>query len=190
VSKLSQLLSSFTPEELERLKTRFWEKVDKRGPDDCWLWTAGLRGSGRYGGFKTAIGPVLSHVLAWELERGRVEDGLFVCHSCDARYSPGDATYRRCCNHNHLWLGTAAQNATDAKNKGRCASGDRNGQRLHPERTARGERNGLSKLTEPLVILARELKASGVRNPEIAEIIGISPSHLCRVLSGECWGHV
>lgn len=29
------------------LEERFWAYVDKRGPDDCWLWTAGASRSGR-----------------------------------------------------------------------------------------------------------------------------------------------
>lgn len=29
------------------LEERFWSKVDKRGPDDCWPWTAGASRSGR-----------------------------------------------------------------------------------------------------------------------------------------------
>ena len=35
-----------TDSPVRTLAERFWEKVDKRGPDECWLWTAAKKDGG------------------------------------------------------------------------------------------------------------------------------------------------
>lgn len=102
----------------KELTTRFWDKVDKKESDECWNWIAGTQSKG-YGSFgigdcKTA----LAHRVAFELDTGINPDGYCVMHSCDNR---------KCCNPNHLRLGTIADNNKDMKNKGRQAKGMKNG---------------------------------------------------------------
>ena len=46
------------------LRERFWAKVDRRGPDECWIWTGSLS-AGRYGGFSS--GPSRYHEPVSEL---------------------------------------------------------------------------------------------------------------------------
>lgn len=107
----------------------FWEKVDKSGGiDACWIWTAGLRN--QYGNFWDGMNNVGAHVFSYTLAHGFIPNGLYVCHSCD---NP------RCVNPAHLWLGTNADNTHDRDLKGRNASGDRNGSRLHPESVPKGD---------------------------------------------------
>ena len=48
---------------------RFWDKVDKDGPDGCWEWTAGRSITG-YGRFLVDGKNRLAHRVAWELVRG------------------------------------------------------------------------------------------------------------------------
>ena len=93
------------------VEQRFWEKVDKRGPDECWQWTActGPTGYGTFDGKR-------AHRVSWAWANGRpVPDGLVVCHSCD---NPG------CVNPAHLWAGTQRDNMHDCIRKGRRAKNE------------------------------------------------------------------
>jgi len=101
------------------LAERFWQKIDRRGPDDCWLWIAKARlgNKGTFSGYGSIIGvqngkkrPLYSHRVAWELTNGPIPDGLFVLHRCDVSL---------CCNPGHLFLGTQQVNLEDARIKGR-----------------------------------------------------------------------
>lgn len=97
--------------EEERI-ARFWAKVDIKGPDDCWLWTATVTSKG-YGSF--AVAPkktATAHKVAWALAKnnGVMSDPKdHIMHSCDVK---------RCVNPGHLELGTAAQNNRDAIDRG------------------------------------------------------------------------
>ncbi len=93
---------------------RFWNKV--RVTDGCWLWTGALCPNG-YGNFtlfaqsvRRERQVVTSHRMAWVLTHGEIPDGLLVLHRCDVR---------RCCNPDHLFLGTYRDNSRDGIQKRR-----------------------------------------------------------------------
>ena len=89
----------------------------------CWLWI-GSKWSCGYGRISRRGEEGQAHRLSWRLFHGPIPVGLFVCHTCD---TPA------CVNPEHLFLGTSRDNALDAKHKGRLATGDKHGARLHPE---------------------------------------------------------
>ncbi len=120
---------------------RFFEKVDKNGPNGCWLWTGYVepRGYGRFSplGGESTKG---AHRVSWEMVYGPIPtDGveLCVCHHCD---NP------RCVNPAHLFLGTDADNQRDCVAKGRKASGPRLAEAIRAARAKK--REAMSDLSE------------------------------------------
>jgi len=85
----------------------FWSKVQKS--DGCWTWAGATWGRG-YGAFKHEGRQVYAHRFAWEMAKGPIPAGLFVCHHCDNPL---------CVRPDHLFLGTHTDNMRDASRKGR-----------------------------------------------------------------------
>ena len=101
--------------EQERVK-RFWDKVDKRGPDECWNWT-GARDKNGYGKFAHAVGATdRAHRVSYRMHTGEPTDGVEVMHLCD---NPS------CVNPVHLRCGSHGENMADMARKGRHVSANR-----------------------------------------------------------------
>lgn len=158
------------------LAARFWAKVDRSSVDGCWLWHGASRGVG-YGAIKINGKVRDAHRVAYELTRGEIPAGLFVCHRCDVR---------RCVNPAHLFLGTVHENNGDMAAKGRRVSPEVQRQRAL-ERRERGAVWG-QKLTPEAAERIRELAAAGVSRQEIAASFGVTRSHVTRILRGRRWG--
>ena len=143
---------------------RFWSYVDKRGPDECWEWTGtfGARGYGQLGvNYKMLSAHRISETIA------RADPGpLFVCHHCD---NP------RCVNPRHLFVGTQDDNVQDMISK---------------SREARGEGHGKSRLSVQDIKRMRNLYMGGMIQQELACVFGVSRVQICRILRGDCWGHI
>jgi len=112
-----------------RLLERLWPLIDKTATH--WWWTGGRfrEGYGRVCVSRDCRGV---HRVVWEALRGPIPPGLVVCHACDVDFPAGDTTYRACCNPDHLFLATRAENTADMVAKKRSAWGDRNGMRRPP----------------------------------------------------------
>lgn len=73
----------------------------------CLLWQGPATANG-YGRLRFAGRAWLAHRLAWQAAHGPIPAGAILCHRCDER---------RCCNPDHLFLGTAETNMADLKAK-------------------------------------------------------------------------
>lgn len=76
---------------------KFWEMVDVRGPDECWLWKGstggrvGLTGH-RYGTVSLQKNE-LAHRVAYTIANGPIPKGARIGHTCGENL---------CCNRAHL----------------------------------------------------------------------------------------
>lgn len=157
----------------------FWKYVAKcKAYEGCWEWQGYVKPDG-YGQTGVRIqGTRLAHKVAWIVTNGLVPDGMFVCHKCD---NP------RCCNPNHLFLGTPKDNSQDMTKKGRAASGVRNGMSTHKEARHWGTKNGSAKLTQSAAM--QVFIAEGTQR-DIAARFGICQNQVSRIKRKLDWAHI
>jgi len=142
---------------------RFWSKVDKKGANDCWPWTAGTFG-GRYGAFQIDGRPVTAHRMAYSLSNGEVPDDKVVCHSCDNPL---------CCNPAHLFLGTHADNMEDKTEKSR------------QYRPPTGEKNQNAVLFDlDRINIKTQYQSGRFSQRQLAEMYGVSLGTINRTVKG------
>jgi hypothetical protein len=86
------------------LEQRILSRIDRRGADDCWLWTDRITEAGyaTYG-----VPGTTAFVHRWMYQRfvGPIPDGAELdhrCHSDDKRCPGGPCVHRRCVNPQHL----------------------------------------------------------------------------------------
>ncbi len=161
---------------------RFWAKVKRGAPGECWEWT-GFRIEDGYGRTHIRGRNVLAHRFAWELANGPIPDGMCVLHRCD---NPP------CCNGAHHFLGTREDNNKDraAKGRGGAPAGDAHWTRTTPAARLRGEEHGRRVLTADLVRRARGLHAEGLSYGKIAAAVGFNRSTIINAIQRRTWGHV
>jgi len=160
------------------LKERFWDKVDKRGQDECWEWTAYTDKCG-YGHIRIDGEMPLAHRISWGIHNGPIPEmdgtdyrGTCVCHTCD---NPG------CVNPNHLFIATHAENIKDRSIKGRTSRKSVN----------QGEDYGMSKLTEDMVrMIRRYYKNGGCTQSWLAQIYGVTQTNIGCVIRLQTWSHI
>ncbi len=145
---------------------RFWAKVNKHGPNNCWEWTAAKQGAG-YGTIGVDGKVVQAHRYSYELHYGPIPEGMSVLHHCDNR---------ACVNPDHLFLGTNADNIADKMNKGR---------------QARGITHSRARLTEAQVIEIRRKYAKGhISHAMLAAEYHVSISAIANITQRITWKHI
>jgi hypothetical protein len=172
---------------------RFWSKVDRRGPDECWPWLGGKTSDG-YGRFKYGRCEYKAIRVAYYLQTGKLPDtGMSILHSCD---------FPACQNAAHLREGTTRENMKDRDERGRTAKGDRSGSRLHPQSSIFvtrnpqklnppiGSKHPRATLTEKDIPPIRMRHARGERTVDIALSLGVSKHVIYDIIRGKNWTHV
>lgn len=149
------------------VECRFWSKVDKRGPGDCWNWKGAKTRFG-HGSFRTLDdrGIGRAHVYSFVLANGPVPKvpgsdsrGTCICHKCD---NPA------CVNPAHLFAGSHADNMADMATKGRSSPN------AHPPK----------KYREEDVQKALELYKAGLSQDRIAWVLGIHQTTISKMIRG------
>lgn len=99
--------------ELTTLRTapddvRYRACVDRRGPDECWLWTGTIIKTTGYGQIYWDGCEVSAHTAGWELATGLIPAGFWidhVCHNRDSSCRGGAACPHRPCQNPVHWEG-------------------------------------------------------------------------------------
>lgn len=147
----------------------FWEQVDIRGDDECWLWT-GLVNRARmsYGKAKVGNRYYTAHRVAWRsFNEAPVPAGKLIAHRCDTPL---------CCNPSHLFVATHAENIHDMFLKHRNAD-------------LKGSKHPNAKLDEAKVAYIRRVSKS-VPARVLAAQFGVTPSLVNMVITRTIWKHV
>lgn len=152
----------------------FWKKVDKNGPNGCWVWTGYCQKFG-HGWLGRQVKGVrygyLAHRHAWTLLRGPLKDEDCLLHRCD---NPP------CVNPDHLYIGDRTDNARDMIERGRDRS--------------RGERNYWATLTDEQVIEIRKefrfISRRRTNTRELALRYGVSDAVIYFAATGKTWKHL
>lgn len=154
------------------LESRFWKKVVKRGPDDCWDWIAAKSECGYGRLWSNEISHhIMAHRFSFEIHHGRTAARhLEVCHKCD---NPG------CVNPLHLFEGTHQQNMTDMAQKGRAKNAPRH-----------GTEHTLSKLTEEQIPTIRNRVAGGESLSSLGREYGVACGTIGDIRDRKTWRHV
>jgi hypothetical protein len=155
-------------------EVRLWEKIQKDGPNGCWLWLGAKEVRG-YGTIFIAGVSKRVHRYMWERYFGPIPTDMMVCHHCD---NPA------CVNPKHLFLGTNSDNMQDMLKKDR---GNK----------AAGTRNRHAKLTESEVIAIRHLYQYSNDNGrnyftrmQLAELFLVTWTTIDYIIKRKTWKHI
>lgn len=155
-------------EQVLKTADRFWSKVKRGRPGECWEFQASINRQG-YGQFGIGKRPYGSHRVAWMLHnRQLIPRNMFVCHSCDNKV---------CCNPSHLFVGTHEDNMSDLVKKGHARGQDHRS----------GESHWRSVLTEAQVIEIRKRHATTELAANIASEFGVTVPTVCSIVTGKTW---
>lgn len=124
----------------------------------CWIWVGAKRKG--YGNFFFCGSNVSAHRFSYEHHIGEIPEGLLVCHKCD---NPA------CVNPEHLFVGSVAENTADMLKKGRQSKG------APPDKLA---------IKQNVIEKIHALHLTGLSNRKIANLLGVSPTHVFNVHKG------
>lgn len=152
---------------VEQARVYIMDRVHQVPWSGCWLWDQSFSDNGYGQMLRHPEGRrFYVHRLSYEAFVGPIPDGMQVCHKCDVR---------PCCNPDHFFIGTCADNLRDMRRK---------------DRHNRGERNGHAKLTEGDVREILRRLAAGERQQPIATDFGVSRGAIGLIKRGEKWKHI
>jgi len=164
----SSLKKSKPPKDLDYIKEKIQNYTkDKAG---CWIWNGATTNFG-HGRIKINNKTLSVHRISYEIHRGKIPNGLFVCHHCD---NP------TCINPKHLFLGTRSDNMKDAYNKGRikipCHHGEYAYQHILTEKDVK-----------KILKIKKEKKIS---EQELGKKFGVARNTINNIINNRNWKHI
>jgi len=154
------------PEHQLNKEDHFLSQIKKNENTECWEWTGFLKGG--YGYIRVNRKDFAVHRLMFERYKRPIPKNVNVCHSCDNT---------KCCNPEHLWLGTQQENIKDMINKKR-------------DKKAFGTKHHRCKINEEI---ARQIKIKfkeGLNMREIHRTLNISYRIVQHICTGNTWRHI
>lgn len=152
------------------ISEKFWSHVDKRGPDECWPW---IRRDGIWSLEKKIqfhIENKYRHIahIAYELTFGTLLPGELVRHTCN---------HPSCCNPKHLLKGSHSDNMQDM---------------IRDNRSLKGERHPLAKLTsEQVVFIRNNCNINNyTQHYEYASKFNVTVRTIRAILYRQVWTHI
>ena len=145
-------------------------KIEKNEITGCWNWKGSCFPAG-YGYFKCKAlnhNPMTASRASWLIHKGPIESGsIQVCHACDNR---------KCCNPDHLFLGTHQANTDDC---------------IAKKRHSHGVKRPQAKLTDEIVSQILWLnKHYGWGYVRLAQQYDYSKTGCQLIIAGNSWKHV
>ena len=189
----------------EKAINNFHSRIIKQ-KNGCHIWTGYINPAG-YGRLRVNGKLIMAHRLAVILAGRKIPPGYLVCHHCDSS---------ACCNVDHLFIGTDADNMRDMAQKGRSrrsdgihnpmygrfgknhpAYGSKRSQEFKMMMSAlkkgklrpeySGEKSSNVKLKKGQVMYIRNSKIMGV---ELAKKFNISTSVISSIKNYKSWKHI
>lgn len=131
-------------------------KIDKDTKCHNWKLYKNKHGYGRLTHNKKCL---YAHRVSYEINKGRIPNGLYVLHSCD---NPS------CINPNHLWLGTQKDNLQDMAKKGRHI--------------------GNRKITRTIVNKIRKLySTNNYKQKDLVKLFSLTKQHVHDIVTNKKW---
>ena len=150
---------------MEKYIKKFWDQVILTADDSrCWFWTGYSLRHG-YGALKIRGKWCKAHRFSWMLANHR-SPTLMVLHKCG---TPS------CVNPNHLYEGTALDNARDRA--------------LHGK-SVKGQTSGMAQSTDDEIRVIKRRLANGEGVVVLAKEMGCSKQKISSIKRGTRWTHI
>lgn len=157
---------------LEKLKEKILSKIKKDEKTGCWEWQDKTEPNGYARVFMAPYRWPVHRAACW-IFKGPFPQEAFICHTCDNR---------KCCNPDHLYVGSHKSNMEDMKKRGRY--------RGVPPPPCKGEDCKWAKITERQAIMILELYALYPTVAGIAKVTGIHRKTISDIVNGNSWRHI